>query len=167
MCTGMSSSRGLRLAEPLPPLLARAYRLTRYGAAGFEIRIGRRAPAALFELLGARQATLVTAWNPRSRRMPEGWNRRMQRRMRLLLKRFRVIEASGALGRWRESMLLVGGNPQPIVRLASRFRQRAIVVLRAGQRSRVQVLGLSEASGRLALSTAATRGEHEPRQSKP
>lgn len=118
------------LREPLPPRLARAYRLTRYHAAGCDIRIGRRAPATLFELLDACSATLVTAWNPDSRRMPEGWNRRMQQRLRQCLRRFRLADAEGSLGAWREAMLLVAGDPRPVGRLARRFRQRAVVILR-------------------------------------
>jgi hypothetical protein len=124
-------------AEALPPRLARAYRLTRYSAGGYEISIGRRAPEALFTRLGARRATLVTAWNPGSRRMPDGWNRRMQARLRQCLRRSGVIEAEGSLGGWREEMLLVGGDPRPVVRLAGRFGQRAVVVLRRGDEARL------------------------------
>lgn len=136
----MSSSRGRILADKLPPRLARAYRLTRYSVEGFEIRIGWRATAALFDLLGSRQATLITAWNPRSRRMPEGWNRRMQRRLRERLRRFEVIEAEGTLGSWREEMLLVGRSSRRAARIASQFRQHAIVVLSAGRKARLRVL---------------------------
>ena len=143
----MSSSRGRILAESLPPRLARAYRLTRYSAAGFEIRIGRRAPAALFALLGARQATLVTAWNPGSRRMPEGWNRRMQQRLRERLRRLRVVEAEGALGGWREEMLLVGGDPRRVMQALGCFGQRAVVTLRFDCGALLCLLGGGEAAG--------------------
>jgi hypothetical protein len=127
---------------PAPPAssLLRAYRLTQYSAVGFEIRIGRRVPDALFDRLGARDAALVTAWNPRSRRMPDGWNRHMQRRLRQRLRRFVVLEAEGSLRRWREAMLLVAGDPRPHVRTVARFRQRAVVILRRGQKARLRLL---------------------------
>ncbi|MEJ0020926.1 MAG: DUF3293 domain-containing protein [Acetobacteraceae bacterium] len=114
-----------------------------YRAGGCTIRIGRRPADRLFApggaaeagvaLAGVAQATLVTAWNPRSRRMPEGWNRRMQQRLRERLRRRVVREADGALGGWREAMLLVGGPPAPVIRLARRFRQHAVVALHRGR----------------------------------
>jgi hypothetical protein len=135
-----SSARRATQPEPLPPRLARAYRLTRYRAAGSDIHIGRRAPEALFGRLGARDATLVTAWNPRSRRMPEAWNHRMQRRLRQCLRRFVTVDAEGMLHGWHEAMLLVAGDPRPVVRLAVRFRQRAVVMLRRGRKARLRLL---------------------------
>jgi hypothetical protein len=126
--------------DPLPPRLARAYRLTGYLAAGSDIHIGRRAPGVLLRRLGVRGATLVTAWNPRSRRMPEGWNRRMQRRLRQCLRRFTTVEAEGSLHGWHEAMLLVAGDPRPVVRVAARFRQRAVVILRRGRKARLRLL---------------------------
>ena len=94
----------------------------------------------LFVRLGARRATLVTAWNPRSRRMPEGWNKRMQQRLRQCLRRCTVIEAEGSLGGWHEAMLLVAGDPRPVVRFAVRFRQRAVVVLYRYASARLRLL---------------------------
>ena len=117
--------------------MLRAYRLTRYRAGGIEIRIGRRVPDALFQRLGARRATLLTAWNPFSRHMPTGWNERMQRRLRRDLRSFVVLDAEGSLHCWREAMLLAGGPPQPVIRLARRFRQSAVVELRRGARARL------------------------------
>jgi hypothetical protein len=61
----------------------------------------------------------------------------MQARLRLRLRRFRIADAQGALGNWREEMLLVGGDPRPVARLSRRFRQHATVVLRRGQRVRL------------------------------
>ena len=46
----------------------------------------------------------------------------------------RVVDASGSLRRWHEPMLLVAGDPRPVVRFAFRFRQRAVVELRRGER---------------------------------
>jgi hypothetical protein len=124
-------------SETLAPRLLRAYRATRYRAGGCAIRIGRRSDAAL----DARCAVLLTAWNPQSRHMPRGWNQRMQCRLRAQLRRFRVVEADGSLHGWHEAMLLVVGPEPPLLRLASRFRQRAVVILRRGQPARLRVLG--------------------------
>jgi hypothetical protein len=114
----------------IPPRLLRAYRGTVYRAEGTEVRVGRRCPRKLLERLDARTAVFLTAWNPRSRRMPAGWNHRMQRKLRPWLRRFKVVEAQGSLSRWHEAMLLVAGDPRPVARIALRFRQRAVVVLR-------------------------------------
>jgi hypothetical protein len=125
--------------EPSARLL-HAYRRTRYRAGGHQIRIGRRAPDALFAQLGTRTATLLTAWNPYSRRMPDGWNHRMQRRLRLRLRRFAVLDAEGSLHGWSEAMLLVGGPPPRAIRLARQFRQSAVVSLRRGAVARLILL---------------------------
>jgi hypothetical protein len=112
--------------------MQRTYRLTRYQADGTEIRIGRRVPDILFDRLGTATGTLLTAWNPFSRHMPTSWNQRMQRRLRRHLRRFVILEAEGSLHGWHEAMLLAGGPPQPAIRLARRFRQSAVLVLRRG-----------------------------------
>ncbi len=126
----------------MPPRLLRAYRDTVYRADGIDVRIGRRCPGKLLARLGTRTAVLLTAWNPGSRRMPSGWNNRMQRRLRQCLRRFRAIDAHGSLRRWHEDMLLVAaGDPRPVVRLAARFRQRAVVILRDGDRTRLRLRG--------------------------
>jgi hypothetical protein len=120
--------------------MLRAYSLTRYCAGGAEIRIGRRAPDILFKRLGTRTATLLTAWNPFSRRMPTGWNQRMLRQLHRHLRRFVVIDAEGSLHGWHEAMLLAGGPPPPVIRLARRFRQSAVVVLRRSARAQLILL---------------------------
>jgi hypothetical protein len=128
-------------ADPaIPPRLLRTYRQTDYRTCGFRLRIGHRAPDALFARIGAHVAVLVTAWHPRSRRMPPAWNRRMQRRLRQRLRRFAVVEAQGALRRWCEAMLLVSAEPRPVIRLARQFRQHGVVVLRRGQAARLVLL---------------------------
>ena len=62
------------------PALLRAYRNTRYEAAGIQIRIGIYSAATdrLLLTYGARIAAIITAYNPRSRLMPLAWNRRVQ-----------------------------------------------------------------------------------------
>ena len=124
----------------MPPALLGAYRRTRYSAAGVVVRIGRPVPDALLASVGAREAVLVTAWNPLSRKMQDGWNARMQRRLAERLRRFVVLPADGALGRWLEAHVLVGADARRMIRLARVFRQRAVVVLRRGQRARLVVL---------------------------
>ncbi len=128
--------------EPISPHLLRAYRLTLYRVGDHEVRIGRRVPDGLFDELGAREAALVTAWNPLSKRMPLGWNRRMQRRLREHLRRTLIMCADGALRRWHEAHILVAGNPRRTERIARRFRQRGIVIVRPGQRARLVLLRL-------------------------
>jgi hypothetical protein len=72
--------------------------------------------------------------------MPEGWNRRTQQRLRQCLRRFKMLDAEASLHRWHEAMLLVAGDPRPVVRLAARFRQRAVVMLRRGRKARLRLL---------------------------
>jgi hypothetical protein len=111
--------------------LRAAFARTGYEAAGIIVRIGRRSAAmdALLRRHGARAAGFVTAWNPYSRRMPDGWNARMLARLRDAA-RGRVIAAGWGRGRrWAERHLLLAGSPRPLLRLARRFRQHAIVVV--------------------------------------
>jgi hypothetical protein len=115
--------------------LLRAYRNTCYEAAGIQIRIGIYSAATDRLLLthGARSSALITAYNPRSCLMPLAWNRRMQARLLQALRLRRVLPARGFLGQWSEAHLLVFGDPRPIRRLARRYRQYAIVIVRLGQ----------------------------------
>jgi hypothetical protein len=136
--------RQSRDQEPrLRPTLLRAYRRTRYEAAGISIRIGRRCAAADRLLLshGVRSAVLVSACNPFSRKMPHGWNQRMQQRLRQALRRHAILSGTGSLGRWSEAHWLVFGDPRPVQRLARLYRQNGIVIVRRGQTAQV-VIGL-------------------------
>jgi hypothetical protein len=135
-----SSSRGAAyessaIVAHLRHRLLRAYLRTAYVSAGITVRVGHRAPDAL--LAGTKVAVFVTAWNPMSRRMPEGWNRRMQLRLRQRLRRFTIADAESSLLRWHEAMLLVTGDPRPLIRIARIFRQCAVVVVRRGQPARL------------------------------
>ncbi len=114
-----------------PARLLTAYRRTVYRVGDDTVRIGRRTP-----LLG----TLLTAWNPMSRRMPLGWNHRMQSRLRAHARRWPVTDAAGGLGTWHEDHLLVMADPRPSRVLARRFRQRAIVILLPGRPARLCIL---------------------------
>jgi hypothetical protein len=119
--------------------LLRAYRATEYRCGDAAVRIGRRS-AAMDTLLArhqARRGVFVTAWNPFSRRMPEGWNRRMQHRLCAALRRRPVLPAEGAWRGWREAHLLVLADPGPVLRAAWRFRQCAVVVARRGAVARL------------------------------
>jgi Protein of unknown function (DUF3293) len=111
------------------PRLLRAYRKTEYTVAGLVIRIGQRSPAldALLARYGAREGVLITAWNPRSRRMPEGWNRRAASNLTAMLRGVPLLPAAGRLRRWQEAHVLALGPAARFARPARRFRQNAIV----------------------------------------
>jgi hypothetical protein len=120
----------------------RAYRLTRYEAAGVHVHIGRRSKAAdrLLRAHGARSAVFITAYNPFSRVMPPEWNQRMQTRLRHGLGRRQVLSGRGTLGRWSEAHVLVFGDPRPILRLARLYRQNGIVIVRHLQAARLVII---------------------------
>jgi hypothetical protein len=126
----------------ITPRLLRAWRATDYVAAGAVVRIGRRCPALdpVLVSLRARTAVFVTAWNPRSRAMPAGWNRRMQRRLAEHLRRYASLPASGSLRRWHEAHLLVAADRRPVVRLARLFRQRGVVLVTRRQAAQLVLL---------------------------
>jgi hypothetical protein len=121
----------------LTPALLRAYRRTDYHAAGAVIRIGRRTPEVdrLLRCHRCREAVLITAWNPFSRRMPPGWTARMQSRLGQAVRRYLALPASGGARGWSEDHLLVLMPAAQAANLARRFRQNAIVILRCGQPS--------------------------------
>jgi hypothetical protein len=135
-----SSARYAIRYEVMPPRLLRAYRQTRYSAVGVVVRVGRCVPDVLFAKVGAREAVFVTAWNPRSRRMPWGWNARMQRRLAERLRRFVVVPADGTLGCWHEAHLLVVADVRQVLRLARIFRQLGVVAMRRGRPARLVLL---------------------------
>jgi uncharacterized protein DUF3293 len=141
----------------LPPALAAAYARTDYEAEGAVARVGRRSAAvdALLRRLGARRGAFLTAWNPWSRRMPPGWNRRMLARLRAAARRIPAAEGWGR-GRdpvpragwtvrpppadgWAERHLLLAADPRRAAVLARRFRQHAIVAVRVGAPTRLVV----------------------------
>ena len=117
------------------PFLPVAYCATSYRACGVVVRIGQRVRGL------PRSFVFLTAWNPRSRRMPPGWNRRMQARLvaRLLARPLRaeVYPAEGSFRCWREEMLLAGVDPRCALVLARQFRQNAIVLAVPGRRARL------------------------------
>lgn len=127
--------------------LLRAYARTDYTAEtaqGIAVaRIGRRSAAidAALRGLGARQGGFVTAWNPFSRPAPEGWNHRMQARLRGAARRLPAVEGSGIGRGWSERHVLLVGDPRRIWRLALRFRQAAIVLVRIGAPARLRHRG--------------------------
>lgn len=106
------------------------------------MRIGARSPAAqtLLASCHAREALLISAWNPMSRRMPERWNKRAQHRLLQGLRRFRVIPAEGRWRAWREEHVLVFGPAAPVIVLARRYRQRAVVLVRPDGSARLVLL---------------------------
>ena len=130
------------------PRVLRAWRATDYvagdkAAGAAVVRIGRRSAAMDALLAGIERATgvFVTAWNPLARAMPEGWNRRMQRRLGEHLRRYVSLPADGSLRRWHEAHFLVGADQRPMVRLARVFRQRGVVLVARHQVVRLVLLG--------------------------
>jgi hypothetical protein len=113
-----------------------AYRATTYlvrdGFARIPLRIGERS-AALDRLLArrrAREAFVVAADNPGSRRLPEAANRRA----RLALPPGPSTEARADAGGWPvEHGVLALVNERAARRLLSRFRQRAAVHVARGR----------------------------------
>ena len=118
----------------MSPHLRRLYRRTDYVVGiGPPIRIGRRT-------FLVREGALLTAANPRSRRMPDGWNARMNRALAETARRLLPVPAEGRLGDWREEGFLIEAPVARAAVLGRRFRQNALVVVRRGQRARLLLL---------------------------
>jgi hypothetical protein len=126
----------------LPAHLRHAYRKTRYNVAGVDLAVGRRSSAldGLLSGLGVRDAVLITAWNPRSRRMPLLWNERMMAALRLRLGETTALPAYNEWRGWAEAQLLVPGDRRRLAVLGRLFRQAALVGLRRGQGVRLMPL---------------------------
>lgn len=126
----------------LSPALLRAYRATAYRTGDVAVTIGRRSAAmdALLWRRGAGSGVFVSAWNPLARRMPAGWNARMQRSLDAWARHWTVLPADGVWRRWREAHLLLLAPLAPSVVLARRFRQRAVVVVLPGHPARLVLL---------------------------
>ena len=124
------------------PALLRAYRRTSYVAAGAMVRIGRRSAAIDARLRGmaAPAGGFVTACNPLSRRMPDGWNRRMQRALIAHTRRLPSLTGRGAGNGWFEEHLFVAADPRRLSVLARRFHQLGIVVVGRGRPARLVLL---------------------------
>lgn len=118
----------------MSPRLRRAFLATAYEAAGIVVRAGSRSPALDALLPGP--AAFITAWNPLSRRMPPGWNARMQARLRAMAPRV-LAEGAGRGHGWAEHHLLVAGDKRRIRVLARRFRQHAVVLVAPGRPARL------------------------------
>lgn len=123
----------------MSPRLLRAYRMTVYEADGIAVRPGRRCGAAdrMLAQHGCRSATFIGADNPCSRRHPAGWNRRARLRLDQAARRCRTLPATGSWRGWQEAHLLVLGDPRRAIRLARRFRQAAVVIIRLRQAARI------------------------------
>jgi hypothetical protein len=127
---------------PVSPALLRAYRRTSYTVASASVRIGRRS-AAVDELLvdmAAQDGGFVTAWNPQSRRMPDGRNRRMQRALIAQTRRLPCLAGRGVGNGWSEEHVFVAADRRRLLVLARRFRQLGIVVVRRGRPARLVLL---------------------------
>ncbi|WP_372623632.1 DUF3293 domain-containing protein [Falsiroseomonas sp.] len=136
--------------------LRSAYARTGYEAAGIVVRVGKHSAAmdALLRANGVRSAGFVTAWNPFSRRMPEGWNRRMLARLREAADGRVIAEGWGRADGWAEQHLLVAGDAAGIVVLARRFRQNAVVMVAPGRPARLSAVRIQP---RMALDSSNIR----------
>ena len=119
--------------------LLRAYRASRYRAAGHEARIGRRAPGLDALLLGwrVREGVFIAAGNPFSRRMAAGWNARRHALLRERLRGLPHVEGKGGAKRWWEAHYFIGISAARGKRLARLFRQNAMVALRRNGKARL------------------------------
>jgi hypothetical protein len=127
----------------LTPKLLALYRRTDYTIDGrIPVTIGHRSADtdAMLNCLNARCGALITAANPRSRTMPEGWNRRMTQRLAALASATQTLPAEGRLGNWREQGLFVCGDPRRLARLGRLFRQNALVLVGQGRAARLLFL---------------------------
>jgi hypothetical protein len=138
-CAGMGADVASSRAVSARTLAA--YRKTRYEIRGIKVMIGRRSWAMDRLLLsyGVREAVFISAYNPFSRVMPPGWNRRMQSRLAESVRRRPNLPAKGSWRRWSEAHLLVFGDARPSRRLLRRYRQNAVVIVRLGQPARLLI----------------------------
>jgi hypothetical protein len=130
-------------ADATDEALVAAYLATRWvmRTEPIEIRIGDAASAAaLLERLDASAAAIVTAWNPRSRRLTAARNRaRNARLLRDIASRgWRRLECDGVGaaadgGEWREASYVVADPAlADAVELGRRYEQNAVVWWRRG-----------------------------------
>jgi hypothetical protein len=126
----------------MSPHLLRAYHVSAYRAAGLSLRIGRRSVEldGLLAGMGARQAVLITACNPHSRRMPPGWNARMMSRLHAVLSRRTAYPAESGAGVWQEAQFLAACPEAWAACVGRRFGQSALVALRPGRAPRLMAL---------------------------
>ena len=120
--------------------LRTAFARTRYEAGGVTCRIGARSAAmdAALRAQGVRAGCFVTAWNPFSRPMPLGWNRRLQASLLQAARGAVLEEGWGRGGGWAEHHLLIAGDARHIAALARRFRQHAVVTVSPGRPARLR-----------------------------
>ncbi|WP_075631543.1 DUF3293 domain-containing protein [Novacetimonas hansenii] len=125
----------------LPPSAAtcRSYRLSTYHAASLPVvRVGQRPDDAGLPRRGT--VVMLSACNPGGRRRTDGWNTRMMARLAHDLRHVPHYPGEGRLGRWSEPLYVVKMGLAPALRLARRYRQNAVVVVRRGQAARLVYL---------------------------
>lgn len=128
--------------------LRRAYRATRYAvlasglAQPFLLRAGKHHAGfdSWLKQQGARQAVLITAWNPASRQQTGKRNKAANAALAAWLKQrgYRLIDAENRAAdpAWCEESLAVLDLPAHLTRaLARRWRQNAVLFCRRGRRS--------------------------------
>jgi len=115
------------------------YRASCYFAGAYLARIGQRAPAldARLRCWRVPEGVFIAAGNPRSRRMPAGWNVRRHAALRERLRGLPYAEGKGGAKRWWEAHCFIGICAARGKRLARLFRQTAMVALRHGAKARL------------------------------
>lgn len=128
----------------------RGFLASRYCAAGFCVRIGRRQPAAdaWAAAAGTRWAAFVGADNPAARRLPEGLNRRRRQALAAAARRLPTCPGWGGTARWQEQNLLLAADPRRAAMLGRQFGQAALVLLGRRQPARLIWLGRFGVQGR-------------------
>ena len=99
------------------------------------LRIGESNPqmAAMIASLGARNAVVITAWNPRSVATPRDENEARQTELEGLVRSYRtaLAEGRGSIGDWppEPSFCVFDLSAPEACRLANRFGQTAFVLV--------------------------------------
>ncbi|MEZ5461707.1 DUF3293 domain-containing protein [Dokdonella sp.] len=129
----------------LGPYLDTHYDVRLPGGARATLRCGQRVPDSVIEVIGrTSDAFLITACNPRSKRLSNAENRLLMQRL------LQQVNSAGCqclpgVGHvpgeaWREPLLLLSAIDVDFVdEVARRFDQNAIVSLRPGQPTRLRI----------------------------
>jgi hypothetical protein len=124
--------------DKISPELLAAYQTTQYRVTGhvpaFTLRIGQYSPelATLYRDSGLATAAFITAWNPRSRLLPNEVNEDRQRQLIVQLEKARVPfylgDGTSPDGKWREqSLLALGLDLASAKSIAEQFEQNGFI----------------------------------------
>ena len=131
-------SNGAMTNSAIPASLIRAYEATDYRVlepAPFTMKIGRPSPELedLYRRTGARTATVITAWNPRSEKKTDAENEAAQAKLVADLEQAGLahLPALGADPKeeWKGevSLLVLGATKETVEALGRKYGQNCIV----------------------------------------